>query len=62
MSLNVAIARKARREINKLQGERDKLYRKALKALSLPDTNWAFDYFYNSPNEGYSTFEEEIAL
>ena len=53
------IAQAARREITKLQAQRERVYAKALKDLNILDTSCAFDYFFNTPNEGYSKWEED---
>ena len=53
-------ARTVRREMNKLQAQRDKLYAQAIKRLKVVDDGYTFDYFYNMPSEGFSTFEETL--
>ena len=53
-------AREVRREMNKLQAQRDRLYAQAVKRLKVVDDGRTFDWFYNSPNEGYSSFEENL--
>ena len=53
-------ARAVRDEITRLGDERDKLYDKTVKALGLEDNGRTFDYFFNQPNGGNSSFEEEL--
>lgn len=55
----LAVAREYQRQIAKLQAEREKLYRKALRELCMSDTNLAFDWFFNNPS-GYGEFVEVI--
>ena len=53
------IARAARKEIDKLQNQRERVYKKALKAVGMPDTTGSFDYFFNQANGGYIQWEED---
>jgi len=55
----VALARKYKRAIAKLQRERERLFTKALKEVYMDDTPWASDYFFRD-QVGYSTFEEHL--
>lgn len=55
----VAIARRYKKQMAKLQRERDRLYAKALKEVGRPDTTNAYDYFYND-QVGFSSFEEDL--
>ena len=52
--------RAVRDEITRLGEERDKLYYKTVTALRLKDDGRTWDYFYNQPNGGNSSFEKEL--
>jgi hypothetical protein len=56
----VVVARTYRREINRLEKQQLALYAQALKSLEVSDTSSVFDYFFNTPNEGYSSFEKTL--
>jgi hypothetical protein len=53
------VAREYRRQIAKLQAEREHLYLKALVALKVVDDNYAWDYLMDNQC-GFSTFEERL--
>ena len=53
------VAREYRRQIAKLQAEREQLYLKALVALKVVDDNYAWDYLMDNQC-GFSTFEERL--
>jgi hypothetical protein len=57
---HVKLARTYRRDITKLRDQQDKMYRQALKSLEVSDTSITFDYFFNQPNEGFSSFEQSL--
>ena len=53
------IARDYQKQIAELEAMQEKLYRKALRALKVPDTAQAFDFMYNNQN-GYSSWLEGL--
>jgi mRNA-degrading endonuclease RelE of RelBE toxin-antitoxin system len=55
----VAVAKDFQKQIYKLEREQDRLYKRALRTLRVPDTAAAFDYFYNNQT-GYNEFEEGL--
>lgn len=55
----LAIAKGYQREIAKLQKEREKLYKKALRELKVKDDNYAWDYLFND-QQGTSRFLEGL--
>ena len=55
----VAIAKEFQRQIAKLQREREKLFKKAVRTLKVVNDNYAWDYFMNDQC-GYSTFLERL--
>jgi hypothetical protein len=57
MNERVMVARQFKQRIAKLQHEREKLFKQALRKLKIPDTNLAWDYFMNDL-VGYSSLEE----
>lgn len=54
----LAVARDFQRQIAKLQAERERLYRKALRALKVEDNNAAWDYLMGNQCGYNSTFKE----
>jgi len=58
----VVMAQGFRRAINQLKSQQDKIYRQALKSLKVADTSITFDYFFNQPNEGFSSFEQFLEV
>jgi hypothetical protein len=55
----LAIAKEYQRQIAKLQRERERLYRKAVRTLKFADTNQAFDWFFND-QQGTGGFLEVL--
>ena len=55
----LATAREYQRQIAKLQHERERLYKQALRELKLEDTNLAFDWFFND-QQGHNSFTESL--
>jgi hypothetical protein len=46
---NKQIALKYRKQMFKLEQQRDKIYASALKELGIEDSDWAWDYLINHP-------------
>lgn len=59
MNTRLSIAKQYQREIAKLQRERERLYKQALRELKLEDTNLAFDWFFND-QQGHNSFTESL--
>lgn len=57
MSTRMKVARAYQKQIAKLQREREKLYRKALRELKVQDNNDAWYWFFND-QQGISFFAE----
>ncbi len=53
------LAKEYQRQIAKLQREREKLYKQALRALKVEDDGYAYDYLMNDQG-GHSTFLEGL--
>lgn len=53
------LAKQYQRKIAKLQRERERLYKQALRELKLLDTTLAFDWFFND-QQGHNSFTESL--